>query len=473
MPIDHVVVLMLENRSFDCMLGMLYPSGPGFDGLIGTEFNTWHKPDGSIQDIQVWTDPTLSPQSICIPDPDPGELFTDISTQIHGWTANGTIDPNAPPMKGFVDNYMRQRTTTPAPDPYAIMHYFTPHHVPVISQLARAFGVSDRWFASAPCQTWPNRFFVHTATAGGYVNNSPAHFPYRMETVFNRLSDVGQSWRIYFHDFPQSATLARLWGDMITNFRFFEGDFAQDAAAGTLPAYSFIEPRYFPDTLQNKLPNDEHPPHNVAYGEELIASVYNAVRAGPGWKQTLLVITYDEHGGCYDHVLPPQATPPDGLAPDGYNFGTFGVRVPAVIVSPYVRAGSIIRPSGLTPLDHTSIIATLGRRFGFASLTARDAAAPDLLGALADAPANDGPDSITAPAIPPASPSVARATTKPPNDLQQSLSTAALQLPTAGANIAAHIQRLDSLQFVAPMRATVADAASDISTHVRAFLGSP
>jgi len=111
-------------------------------------------------------------------------------------------------MGGFVDNYMRQRTTTPAPDPFSVMHYFTPDQVPVISQLARAFGVSDRWHASAPCQTWPNRFFVHTGPANGYVNNSPTHFPYQMKTVFNRLAEAGQNWRVYFHDIPQSATLA-------------------------------------------------------------------------------------------------------------------------------------------------------------------------------------------------------------------------------------------------------------------------
>ena len=187
------------------------------------------------------------------------------------------------------------------------MHYFTPDQVPVISQLARAFGVSDRWHASAPCQTWPNRFFVHTGPANGYVNNSPTHFPYQMKTVFNRLAEAGQNWRVYFHDIPQSATLALLWDRALTHFRHFETDFAQDAAAGSLPAYSFIEPRYFTDTLLNKMPNDEHPPHNVAYGEALIAAVYNAVRGGPRWKQTLLVITYDEHGGCFDHVVPPPA----------------------------------------------------------------------------------------------------------------------------------------------------------------------
>lgn len=464
---------MLENRSFDCMLGMLYPKSTGFNGLSGDESNPWHKQDGSQQTIPVWTDTTLSPPDLCVPDPDPGEKFTDISTQIHGWTADGPPDPNAPPMSGFVDNYIRQPATTPAPDPYATMHYFSPGHVPVISQLARAFGVCDQWHASAPCQTWPNRFFVHTGTAGGYVNNSPTHFPYMMETVFNRLSDAGKAWKIYFHDFPQSATLARLWGDLATQFRFFENEFTQDAAAGTLPAYSFIEPRYFADTLLNTLPNDEHPPHNVAYGEELIATVYNAVRAGPGWPNTLLVVTYDEHGGCYDHVLPPAATPPDGLAPDGFDFGTFGVRVPAVIISPYVKPGSVLRPAGKVPFDHTSIIATLRELHGFAPLTARDAAAPDLISVLDKTVTNNGPPSIVAPAVPPVSPLVARAAAQPLNDLQQSLSTAALQLPTAGADIAAHIQRLASVAEVAPVSATVAEAASDISAHIRAFLGVP
>ena len=108
MDIRHVVVLMLENRSFDCMLGMLYPNSDKFDGLNGTESNTWHKPDGSQQNIQVWNDPSLTAKSVCIPDPDPGELFNDIQMQIHGLAANGTVNTGAPTMGGFVDNYMRQ-----------------------------------------------------------------------------------------------------------------------------------------------------------------------------------------------------------------------------------------------------------------------------------------------------------------------------------------------------------------------------
>jgi phospholipase C len=477
MDIKHVVVLMLENRSFDCMLGMLYESGDRFDGLNGTEQNVWHKPGGLEQAVAVWKSPELTPAAACIPDPDPGELFTDIQMQIGGLTADAEANSPEPAMGGFVDNYMRQPPpdpkTDPAPDPAAVMHYFTPDQVPVLSQLARAFGVSDRWHASAPCQTWPNRFFAHTATANGYVNNSPTHFPYLMETVFNRLASVNQTWRVYFHDIPQSITLARLWDDAFTHFRFFEKDFAHDAAAGKLPAYSFIEPRYFTDTVAGKMPNDQHPPHNIAHGEALTAAVYNAVRAGPAWKDTLLIITYDEHGGCYDHVVPPPATPPDTHNVDGFNFDTFGVRVPAVIVSPYVPAGSVIRPHGPTPFDHTSISATLGRLFKFPALTRRDAAAPDLLEALTGDGGNDGPPAIDVTDLPPAPAQLARAAARAPNGMQHALNAAALMLPTAGANLGAHIERLSAVTDPTPAHHTVESAASAIVAHMKAFLGGP
>ena len=123
-----------------------------------------------------------------------------------------------------------------------------------------------------------------------------------METIFNRFSNP-DSWKIYFHDFPQTLTLTRLWSH-INRFGFFEEEFAKDAAAGELPSYTFIEPRYFPDV---KLPNDQHPPHHLGMGEELIADVYNTLRTAPTWEKTLLVIIYDEHGGIYDHAPPPKA----------------------------------------------------------------------------------------------------------------------------------------------------------------------
>ena len=319
MDIEHVVVLMLENRSFDSLLGMLYPSGDHFDGLTGTEQNIWHNPDNvSPEEISVWKSPAMTPAAACIPTPDPGELFTDIHMQIHGMADNVTLNPG-PTMGGFVDNYMRQPAAAVPYDPAAVMHYFTESEVPVLSQLARAFGVSDRWHASAPCQTWPNRFFAHTATANGYVNNSPTHFPYMMETVFNRLGDDAKvPWRVYFHDIPQSTTLTRLWGDLTTNFRHFDDDFIRDAASGESAGLQLHRAALLRRSGICDDAERQHPPHNVSYGEALIAAVYNAVRGGPGWKKTLLIITYDEHGGCYDHVVPPAATSPGGQTPNGF-----------------------------------------------------------------------------------------------------------------------------------------------------------
>jgi len=320
--IAHVVVLMLENRSFDCMLGRLYPDRPEFDGLKGTESN---KCNGD--DISVWVSSEMTPQDACVPTPDPTELFSDMTDQIFGQG----IEPPAPPtMTGFAQNYAKIATN----DPKAVMHGFSQNQLPVLSALAKAFGVCDRWHASAPNQTWPNRFFVHTGTAAGHVNNSPPRFPYEMPTIFNKLTAKQCSWRIYYHDIPQAATLTQIWSELPDHLYSFEEDFMADAMSGRLPNYSFIEPRYFSDPLLCRMPNDQHPPHNVLFSERLIARVYDALRNGPGWEQTLFIITYDEHGGIYDHVPPPSAVSPDELRPDGFAFDRYGVRVPAVIVSP-------------------------------------------------------------------------------------------------------------------------------------------
>lgn len=462
MDIGHVVVLMLENRSFDCMLGKLPTAAADFDGLPDGWANTWHDPPKPAQTVPAWNDPGMTAATATIPDPDPGELFADIKVQTHGLFLDSSMD-------GFVDNYMRQPPAAKPYDPRAPMHYFTPAQVPVLSRLATEFGVSDRWFASAPCQTWPNRFFAHCGTAGGWVNNAPEHLPFPMPTVFNRLAEVGRDWRLYFHDFPQAATLSRLWLDVPAHFRRFD-DFVDDAAAGTLPAYSFIEPRYFTDVVTGLLPNDQHPPHNVAYGEQLIAAVYNALRAGPAWHRTLLIVTYDEHGGCADHVTPPDATPPGGPYPGGFRFDRFGVRVPAVIVSPYVPAGRVLRSSGPVPFDHTTIIATLRALWNIGPLTARDAAAPHLLGLLTDQPDNDGPPHIApAPVPPPALAELAAARALPANALQASLGVAAAHLPTLGVDPARHAARLASAPI--PVQARLAATAEFVATQVKAFLG--
>lgn len=204
--IEHVVVLMLENRSFDCMLGWLYRDRPDFDGLRGDEANPWHHDDGTEQQVPVWNDGSLTPEAASIPDPDPGELFDDVRMQIFGLHADGT-----PRMNGFVDNYMRQPANSTPLDPRSAMHCFTPEQLPVLSTLARSFGVSDRWFSSVPSETWPNRLFAHAGSSGGAVNNTAIPLPFLLPSVFRRLESRGRSWKVYFQDAPQTASLVDLW----------------------------------------------------------------------------------------------------------------------------------------------------------------------------------------------------------------------------------------------------------------------
>ena len=431
--IKHVIVLMLENRSFDSMLGRLHAPGPDFAGLTGTESNPYRRSDGIVA-LPVWCSTAMDSITATAPDPDPGEHFVDMNEQLFGSAPRGT-DP--PSMTGFISNFMRQPPADQPSDPMAVMHYYTPDQLPVLTTLARAFGVCDQWYASAPCQTWPNRFFAHTGTSLGYVNNNAFPIPFPAPSIFARLSDCDRSWRVYFHDVPQSIMLRDVWCRAFLHYRFF-GQFIADAHSGDLPNYSFIEPRYFSD-LRLGIPNDQHPPHNVLMGEKLIADVYNAVRSSPCWKQCLLIVTYDEHGGCYDHMPPPRAVPPDDQNHAGFAFDAYGVRVPAVIISPYMPPGEIVRsaPAGVAynappyPFDHTSILSTLRNLFNLgAPLTNRDRVAPDLLGPLSLLnPENDGP-----PRIDPTDPNVDQDVVRflsyaAPNNHQDALSRMALQLP--------------------------------------------
>ncbi|MFI5015968.1 MAG: alkaline phosphatase family protein [Hyphomicrobiales bacterium] len=472
--IEHVIVLMLENRSFDCMLGKLRPAGPGFAGLTGNETNPYQRSDGVVA-LPVQASSAIDPITATIPDPDPGEKFVDMNEQLFGAGLARAATP--PPMTGFVANYMAQPAGDQPHDPTAVMHYFKPDQVPVLTALANAFGVCDQWHASAPCQTWPNRFFAHTGTSLGHVNNGDFHIPFSAPSIFGRLSDRNRSWRVYFHDLPQSIMLGDVWYRAFLHYRLF-GQFLADAQCGALPNYSFIEPRYFAD-LDLGIPNDQHPPHNVLAGETLIAAVYNAVRSSPCWKKSLLVITYDEHGGCYDHMPPPRAVSPDGLAPSGFPFDAYGVRVPAVIISPYMPAGSIVRsaPAGTAfdappyPFDHTSIIATLNKLFGLgASLTNRDRVAPDLLGPLSLVmPTNDGPSRVDALATGVSRDAVRTLAYAVPNSHQDLLSRMAKLLPPRPLDEHA---AMPAVQPVATTGfANVITAGLDAASRIKSFLG--
>src|SRR6516164_11625097 len=191
--INHIVVLMLENRSFDCLLGKLYPKSDTFEGLSGSEQN----PDAHGGSITVWNNPGSDEATMRIPNPDPGELWTDINTQLFG----GPSAPRpgqVPTMDGFVRNYLAQQPLNPTEtyDPKSVMHYFTPDQVPVLSALAKQFALCDRWFAAAPCQTWPNRWFAHAATADGHetIIRRTSPMCQRSLTAWNRrASTIGKS----------------------------------------------------------------------------------------------------------------------------------------------------------------------------------------------------------------------------------------------------------------------------------------
>jgi phospholipase C len=380
--IEHVVVLMLENRSFDHMLGYLYsgsgnvsPSGQPFEGLTGNESN----PDKSGKQVAVYPIAPSTPNAYFMPGADPGEGFKATNSQLWGSTtapASGTPAP----MQGFVTDFAYtigwettdHWTIVPGTTAGWIMGCFAPETLPVLSALARGYAVCDHWYASAPTETMPNRAFALAATSQGHMDDKTKTFT--CPSIFGSLTKAGVSWRVFGYD-RQPLTKANfpdITGADPSHFGLFT-DFQAAAAAGTLPAFTFLEPSW-PSTG-----NSQHPNYDVALGERLIRDTYEALRAGPGWPRTLFVLTYDEHGGCYDHVPPPWgATPPDNSAGEfGFAFDRFGVRVPTLLISPLIAPGTVYRvPDGATPLDHTSVLKTIEQRWDLPPLTARDAAAP-------------------------------------------------------------------------------------------------
>jgi phospholipase C len=374
--IKHAVVVMMENRSFDNLLGFLYadvnntppinipappPGGPTtFDGLVDPNPTSpfWNPSNADYfsgkDPIKVFaTRGTTGAQPFLAPNHDPHEEFDNITFQVLG-----PKDWPGPKMMGFLVDYI---TTDPGHPQNAnqLMECYSPEQVSVISQLSRNYAVSDGWFCSTPNQTLPNRAFMHAGTSMGRVNNKPEPL-YEAETIFEVLEATGHSWRVYNDTILMSLArlqFPQLWDPLLKPHFHGMEEFEEDAAAGTLPEYSFVEPSF---QIQ---PNDAHPPHDVSLGEQFLLRVWKAVSGGKDWNSTLLVITFDEHGGCYDHAEPPPAEPPDDAsksAKEGLEFNRYGVRIPTVLVSPYIEASTVFRrPKGEVPYDHTSILATL------------------------------------------------------------------------------------------------------------------
>ena len=382
--IQHIVVLMLENRSFDHMLGFLYtgsgnvsPAGQPYEGLTGSESN----PASSGPPVTVFKIEPTTPNAYYMPGADPGEGYMATNDQLFGSESAPASSSVVPSNDGFIKDFTytlgwQSRESgwsiLPGTTGQDIMGCFTPETLPVLSGLASGYAVCDQWFSSVPTETLPNRAFACAGTSQGHMDDKTHTFT--SPSIFGLLDSHGQSWAIYGYDAQPLTkdTFTDISGAAASHFGVFT-DFTAAAAAGTLAAFTFLEPSW------SSTGNSQHPNYNVALGEQLIHDVYEAVRSGPGWAQTLLVITYDEHGGCYDHVAPPSgAIPPDHDAGEfGFDFTRFGLRVPAVLVSPLIAPGTVFRvPAGSTPLDHTSILKTVQQRWGLPSLTARDAAAP-------------------------------------------------------------------------------------------------
>jgi phospholipase C len=374
--IQHIVVVMLENRSFDNMLGLLYADqgnvpplnlpalGPAsFDGLLPPAVSDafWNPANaaffsnsGTAPDKVFASSGTTGSAPFTVPNPDPNELFSNFNFQIFG--TQTPAENQQPTMLGFLVDYL-SATGNDLNTAKRIMQSYSPTQVPVLSQLAKSYAVCDRWFGSVPAQTWPNRGFVHTGTSRGQVTNS-SPFAYNTETIYDVLQKTGNSWGIYKDTVIPSLT--KLQYPRLGLFPFHFHQFAQfqvDAKNGTLPSYSFVEPSFAIE------PNDQHSPHNVTDGERFLAEVWASVSTGAHWTQTLLVIAYDEHGGCYDHAPPPWgAIIPDTASnpgAQGFHFNRFGVRVPAVVISPLIEAGTVFRSPTGVPFDHTSILATV------------------------------------------------------------------------------------------------------------------
>jgi phospholipase C len=339
--LKHIVVLMMENRSFDHMLGTMKRGDPRIDGLNGTESN----PDstGALVAVQPLAD--FQGQL----DPDPSHHFSAVDLQIF----NGVnTSPRVANMQGFINSYFQQRRDTAHSQ--KIMYYFTPDKLPVLTALASEFAVFNRWFSSIPGPTICNRAFAHYGTSFGHVTMDLFYINTIYKSIYQRMQAAGRTAKIYYFDQASSTMeVVNLLKDQPQIFGTYE-QFLNDCKHNRLPDYSFIEPNYSDHEGDNGelLASDQHPDHNVQEGERFIATIYNAIKNNPDlWESTALLVVYDEHGGIYDHVAPPGCMP-DGFVAQPKDTGTgapftfdrLGVRVPAVLISPWIPRGTVVSP---------------------------------------------------------------------------------------------------------------------------------
>ena len=385
--VDHVIVLMMENHSYDGYLGML-GRGDGFTrGPDGVPTNA--NPDGAGNPLRAF-----HMANTCQLPRQPSQAWNATHAQ---WD------------QGAMDGFVRS-----ASGPVA-MGYWTGHDLPFYYGLASTFPLCDRWFASCMAQTYPNRRFLLAASARGEIRNDLSAINQPLPprgTVMDALNRHGIPWRNYYSTLPTTGLFLPVLqanGDKVVKI----DQFFSDAAAGRLPALAIVDPDFSRGSEENS--------QDISVGEAFAAKVIRAAMASPAWPKTVLVWCYDEHGGYYDHVPPPPAAPPDdvppkllpGDVPGAYD--RYGFRVPAVVVSPWARKGyvsSVVR-------DHTSILKLVETKFNLPALTARDGGADDLLDCL---DLGGTPPFLTPPALP-----------EPLNRAGAPLCTAAGPVPNRGA----------------------------------------
>ncbi len=380
--IQHVVVLMLENRSFDHIFGFR----AGVNGVNGSELNLLDptKPESDVN--PAFHTGSGAPFAVIDSKNGPSHSLKGTNVQIFN-NNNGPDAPHPARNNGFTRNYknelLSEHVSHPSQAAIAVaMQSFSPAHLPSINALADAFCICDNWYSEVPGPTQPNRLYMHAATSAGFAHNVWSK-KFDVQTIYNNLAKAGHTWATYDFDLNEVRQNFKRIDGSAPNFKKFSA-LAVDVAHDTLANYSFICPRF--NNAADGHGNSQHAPEDARYGDNLIADVYEALRANDAvWAKTVLIVTYDEHGGFYDHVIPPADNIPN---PDGINspvagdpgasfvppfkFDRLGLRVPAVIASPWVRAGKI----DSTRYQHTSVLATLKKMFGLSAfLTKRDQSA--------------------------------------------------------------------------------------------------
>lgn len=392
--LTHIVVLMMENRSFDHMLGSLKAVNPQIDGIVAAD--PYSNPDTNGNAVKPQPLAEFQGQL----DPDPDHHFPAVDLQIFGGDTSAGRQPN---MQGFVKSYFHQQQDVGHSQ--KIMYYFAQNQLPVLTTLALEFAVFNRWFASIPGPTICNRAFAHYGTSFGQVGMDVFYVKEPYKSIYDRMIAAGHTAKIYYYDTTSSTMeVVNLLQNEPKLFGTYQ-QFLSDCASGNLPEYSFVEPNYSDHDTDDgeEVASDQHPDHNIQAGELFIASIYNAIKQNAAlWASTALLVVYDEHGGIYDHVPPPNC---DAKAPDGFvaspndtglgvpfAFDRLGVRVPAILISPWVPKGAVV--DGRI-FEHASIPATVTKKFlgSYAQRTAREAAADTFVDLISlDVMRQDCPD---------------------------------------------------------------------------------